>query len=152
MTSETNSEAVSTASSSERHKFLSFFLGREQYGVEILKVQEIIGLLPVTRVPNTRHYIKGLVNLRGKILPVVDMRLWFGMESVPPTEESCVIFVRVREVEMGLIVDRVSDVLEIADDQIERSQSLAANYLMGIGKVDESAKLLLDLEKLCVQP
>jgi purine-binding chemotaxis protein CheW len=152
MTPETNSAAASTASSSERRKFLTFFLGREQYGVEILKVQEIIGLLPVTRVPNTRHYIKGLVNLRGKILPVVDLRLWFEMEPAPVTEESCVIFVRVRDVEMGLIVDRVSDVLEIADDQIERSQSLAANYLMGIGKVDESAKLLLDLDKLCVQP
>ncbi len=133
-------------------KFLTFFLGREQYGVEILKVQEIIGLLPVTRVPHTRPYVKGLVNLRGKILPVVDLRLWFGLEPVPPTEESCVIFVQVRDVEMGLIVDRVSDVLEIPESQIERDQTLVADSLLGIGKVDDSAKLLLDVDRICLGP
>ena len=74
--------------------FLTFLLGSEQYGVEILKVQEIIGLLPITRVPNARSHIKGLVNLRGKILMVIDLRLRFGMEDVEPTEESCIIFVR----------------------------------------------------------
>lgn len=131
-------------------KFLTFYLGREQYGVDILKVQEIIGLLPATRVPHTRAHVKGLVNLRGKILPVVDLRLWFGLEPVPPTDESCVIFVQVRDVEMGLIVDRVSDVLEIPEDQIDRSQPLGTGYLMGIGKVDGSAKLLLDVDRICV--
>ncbi len=133
-------------------KFLTFFLGREQYGVDILKVQEIIGLLPVTRVPHTRPYVKGLVNLRGKILPVVDLRLWFGLEPVPPTDESCVIFVQVRDVEMGLIVDRVSDVLEIPEAQIERDQTLVTESLLGIGKVDDSAKLLLDVDRICVGP
>ena len=133
----------------EIRSFLTFSLGSEQYGVEILKVQEIIGLLPITRVPNTRHYIRGLVNLRGKILPVMDTRHRFGMGSVESTEESCIIFVRVHGIETGLIVDRVSDVLDIPEEDIERDQALGCEYLLGIGKVEGKAKLLLDLDRLC---
>ncbi len=129
--------------------FLTFLLGSEQYGVEILKVQEIIGLLPITRVPNTRRHVKGLVNLRGKILMVIDLRLRFGMEAVEPTEESCIIFVRVQKIEMGLIVDKVSDVLDIPDQDIDRDQTFSTDCLLGIGKVDGKAKLLLDLDRVC---
>ncbi|GAB4220313.1 MAG: chemotaxis protein CheW [Acidobacteriota bacterium] len=146
----TRQDATKAETQRSSLKFLTFYLGREQYGVDILKVQEIIGLLPATRVPHTRPYVKGLVNLRGKILPVVDLRLWFGLEAIPPTDESCVIFVRVRDVEMGLIVDRVSDVLEIPEDQIDHSHALGTDCLMGIGKVDDSAKLLLDVDRICV--
>lgn len=131
--------------------FLTFFLGTEQYGVEILHVQEIIGLLPVTRVPRTRREIKGLVNLRGKILPVVDLRVRFGMGKVEPTEESCIVFVRVGGVEIGLLVDRVSEVLDIPEQDIDREHTFSADCLQGIGKVDGHAKLLLDLEKVCRQ-
>ncbi|MFZ0430495.1 MAG: chemotaxis protein CheW [Acidobacteriota bacterium] len=129
--------------------FLTFLLGSEQYGVEILKVQEIIGLLPITRVPNARSHIKGLVNLRGKILMVIDLRLRFGMEDVEPTEESCIIFVRVQQIEMGLIVDKVSDVLDIPEDDIDKDQTFSTDCLLGIGKVDGKARLLLDLDKVC---
>jgi purine-binding chemotaxis protein CheW len=129
--------------------FLTFLLGSEQYGVEILKVQEIIGLLPITRVPNTRPHVKGLVNLRGKILMVIDLRLRFGMEAVEPTEESCIIFVRVQKIEMGLIVDKVSDVLDIPDQDIDRDQTFSTDCLLGIGKVDGKARLLLDLDRVC---
>lgn len=129
--------------------FLTFLLGSEQYGVEILKVQEIIGLLPITRVPNARPHIKGLVNLRGKILMVIDLRLRFGMEAAEPTEESCIIFVRVQKIEMGLIVDKVSDVLDIPDQDIDREQTFCTECLLGIGKVDGKAKLLLDLDRVC---
>ncbi|MEJ2077011.1 MAG: chemotaxis protein CheW [Acidobacteriota bacterium] len=129
--------------------FLTFLLGSEQYGVEILKVQEIIGLLPITRVPNTRSHVKGLVNLRGKILMVIDLRLRFGMEAVEPTEESCIIFVRVQKIEMGLIVDKVSDVLDIPEKDIDKDQTFSTDCLLGIGKVDGKARLLLDLDRVC---
>ena len=129
--------------------FLTFLLGSEQYGVEILKVQEIIGLLPITRVPNTRSHVKGLVNLRGKVLMVIDLRLRFGMEAIEPTEESCIIFVRMRQVEMGLIVDKVSDVLDIPEKDIDKDQTFSTDCLLGIGKVDGKAKLLLDLDRVC---
>ncbi len=129
--------------------FLTFLLGSEQYGVEILKVQEIIGLLPITRVPNTRSHVKGLVNLRGKILMVIDLRLRFGMEAVEPTEESSIIFVRVQKIEMGLIVDKVSDVLDIPEKDIDKDQTFSTDCLLGIGKVDGKARLLLDLDRVC---
>ncbi|HOM98680.1 MAG TPA: chemotaxis protein CheW [Acidobacteriota bacterium] len=129
--------------------FLTFDLGPEQYAVEILKVQEIGGVLPITRVPNTKRYLKGLVNLRGKIIPVVDLRLRFDMEEAPVTEESCIIFAQVRGVELGLLVDRVADVLEIPEADIEADPTQSSDCLMGIGKVGDKAKLLLNLEKVC---
>jgi len=149
MASANSTVEIDAAAEKEARSFLTFSLGSEQYGVEILKVQEIIGLLPITRVPNTDHYIRGLVNLRGKILPVIDTRLRFGMESQEATEESCIIFVRVDGMETGLLVDRVSDVLDIPEEDIEKDQTLSCDYLLGIGKVDGKAKLLLDLERLC---
>ena len=140
-----------TEAEADRHvrSFLTFLLGSEHYGVEILKVQEIIGLLPITRVPNTKSYVRGLVNLRGKILMVIDLRLRFGMEPIEPTEESCIVFVRVRHVEMGLIVDKVSDVLDIPESDIDQDQTFTTDCLLGIGKVGGSARLLLDLDRVC---
>ncbi|GAB4243004.1 MAG: chemotaxis protein CheW [Acidobacteriota bacterium] len=129
--------------------FLTFELGSEQYGVEILKVQEIGGVLPITRVPNTRPYLKGLVNLRGKILPVIDLRLRFGMEAAEVTEETCIIFAQVRGVEVGLLVDRVADVVDIPIEDIEPDPTQSSDCLLGIGKVEGKAKLLLDLDQVC---
>ncbi len=142
-------EREEASTDQKARSFLTFLLGSEQYGVEILKVQEIIGLLPITRVPNTRGHVKGLVNLRGKILMVVDLRLRFGMEAIEPTEESCIIFVRVQKVEMGLIVDKVSDVLDIPEKDIDKDQTFSTDCLLGIGKVDGKARLLLDLDRVC---
>jgi len=94
-------------------KFLTFFLGNEEYGLPILSVQEIIALLPITPVPRTPDFFKGLTNLRGKIIPVMDLRIKFGMEANEPTEETCIIVVRTANHLIGIIVDKVSEVKNI---------------------------------------
>ncbi len=133
-------------------KFLSFFLAEEEYGIEILKVQEIIGIMGITRVPRTPEYIRGVINLRGKVIPVVDLRLKFGMESIEQTEETCIIVVRAQGIEIGIIVDRVSEVMNIVSKDIEDAPSFGADvntdYLLGIGKSDGRVKLLLDIDKV----
>jgi purine-binding chemotaxis protein CheW len=133
-------------------KFLTFFLGTEEYGLEILKVHEIIGMMPITRVPRTPLFIRGVINLRGKVIPVVDLRLKFAMESKEQTEETCVIVVQAQGVEMGIIVDKVSEVLDIAGQDIDDAPYFGADvktdYLLGIGKAGERVKLLLDIDKV----
>src|SRR5512136_473784 len=100
-------------------KFLTFFLAGEEYGIEILSVHEIIGMMPITSVPGTPDYILGIINLRGKIIPIVDLRRKFGMESKAQTSETCIIVVHVQGVEVGTVVDRVSEVLSIPAEDIE---------------------------------
>jgi purine-binding chemotaxis protein CheW len=100
-------------------KFLCFFLAEEEYGIEILKVQEIIGMMKVTRVPRTPSWMRGVINLRGKVIPIVDLRLQFGMDVVDQTGATCIIVVHAQGVEMGLVVDRVSEVLDIASRDID---------------------------------
>ncbi|MGQ9524025.1 MAG: chemotaxis protein CheW [Armatimonadota bacterium] len=133
-------------------KFLTFFLGSEEYGLEILKVHEIIGMMDITPVPRTPSFIRGVVNLRGKIIPVVDLRLKFGMDAVDHTDETCIIVVQANGVQMGIVVDRVSEVLDIAEEEIEAVPSFGAEvdtaYILGIGKTGERVKLLLDIDKV----
>jgi purine-binding chemotaxis protein CheW len=133
-------------------KFLTFFLSGEEYGIEILKVQEIIGLHPITRVPHVQNYLKGVINLRGKVIPVIDLRLRFGMETVDGTSETCIIVVHIRGVEVGVIVDRVSEVIDIRDEEIEPAPSFGADcstdFILGIGKTQDSVKILLDIERV----
>jgi len=133
-------------------KFLTFFLGSEEYGLEILKVHEIIGMMPITRVPRTPQFIRGVINLRGKVIPVVDLRLKFAMESKDQTEETCIIVVQAQGVEMGIIVDKVSEVLDIAGNDIDDAPYFGADvktdYLLGIGKAAERVKLLLDIDQV----
>jgi purine-binding chemotaxis protein CheW len=133
-------------------KFLTFFLAGEEYGIEILKVQEIIGMMDITTVPRTPTFIRGVINLRGKIIPIVDLRLKFGMEAVEKTDETCIIVVRARGVEMGIVVDRVSEVLDIASDYIDDVPSFGAevdtSYLLGIAKADGRVKLLMAIDKV----
>src|SRR5713226_7769151 len=133
-------------------KFLMFFLASEEYGIEILKVQEIIGMMNITRVPRTPHFIRGVINLRGKVIPVVDLRLKFGMESKEQTAETCIIVVQTAGIEMGIIVDKVSEVRAIAGRDIEDAPSFGAgvdtDYIFGIGKSDGRVKLLLDIDKV----
>jgi purine-binding chemotaxis protein CheW len=132
-------------------KFLTFYLAGEEYGIEILKVHEIIGMLSITRVPRTPSYIRGVINLRGKVIPVVDLRLKFGMESKEQTEETCIIVVQAQGKIMGIIVDKVSEVLDIAADNIQDAPSFGASvntdYILGIGKAEGRVKLLLDIDK-----
>jgi purine-binding chemotaxis protein CheW len=136
-------------------KYLTFFLENEEYGLEILRVQEIIGMMPITRVPRTSSHVRGLINLRGKVIPVVDLRLQFGMDAAEQTDESCIIVVQVHTVSIGIIVDRVSEVCDINGSDIEDSPSfgsdVATEYILGIGKSSGQVKILLDIEKVLQQ-
>jgi purine-binding chemotaxis protein CheW len=148
--------AVTTTDSLQGHslggKYLTFFLAGEEYGLEILKVQEIIGMMSVTPVPRTPVFIRGVINLRGKVIPVVDLRQKFGMAAIEQTEETCIIVVRAQGVEMGLVVDKVSEVLNIATQDIDDVPSFGAevtmDYLLGIAKTEGRVRLLLDIDKV----
>jgi purine-binding chemotaxis protein CheW len=133
-------------------KYLSFFLGGEEYGIEILKVQEIIGMMAITRVPRTPDFIRGVINLRGKVIPIIDLRLKFGMQSMEQTDETCIIVVKTEGIEMGIVVDKVSEVMNIAEKDIEDAPSFGIDvnteYILGIGKSDGRVKLLLDIDKV----
>jgi len=133
-------------------KYLTFFLGDEEYGIEILKVQEIIGLLRITPVPNTPAHMRGVINLRGKVVPVVDIRGRFGMSTVEATKQTCIIVVRTGEAEIGAVVDRVSAVVSIKAEEIEETPQMGASvdtsYLLGIGKTESRVRLLLDIERV----
>ncbi len=133
-------------------KFLSFFLADEEYGIEILKVQEIIGMMGITRVPRMPEFIRGVINLRGKVIPIIDLRLKFGMPAKEQTEQTCIIVVRTRGVELGIVVDKVSEVLDIPAKDIEETPSFGTSvnteYILGIGKSDGHVKLLLDIDKV----
>jgi purine-binding chemotaxis protein CheW len=137
-------------------KYLTFGLGDEVYGLEILKVQEIIGLMRVTRVPGLPEVIRGVVNLRGKVIPVVDLRLQFGMEAKADTERTCIVVVRVRRdsqpVTVGLIVDDVREVLAIAEGQMEAVPRFGADvettFLLGMAKIAQRVVMLLDVDRI----
>ena len=133
-------------------KFLTFFLDEEEYGIEILKVHEIIGMMSITVVPRTPTFIRGVINLRGKVIPIIDLRLKFGMEAIEQTEETCIIVVQAQSVELGIVVDRVSEVLDIASDDIDEPPSFGADvptdYLLGIAKTEGRVKLLLNIDRV----
>lgn len=133
-------------------KYLSFILGNEEYGLKILKVREIIGLMDITSVPQTPEFIKGVINLRGKVIPVIDLRLKFGMEEAAYTEETCIIVVDMGTAMMGILVDTVSEVLNIDEKQIEPPPSFGSTvnteFILGMGKIKDSVKILLDIEKV----
>jgi purine-binding chemotaxis protein CheW len=132
-------------------KYLTFFLAAEEYGLEILKVQEIIGMLPVTRVPRTPHFVRGVINLRGKVIPIIDLRAKFGMDAAQ-SAESCMIVVQVQGVQLGVVVDRVSEVRAIAGGDIAEPPSFGAEvdteYLLGIAKGAGRVTLLLDIDRV----
>lgn len=137
-------------------KYLTFALGKEEYGLEILKVREIIGFMDITAVPQTPAYVRGVINLRGQVISVVDLRAKFGMESAPRTDETCIIVVEIRQagrkLSTGIIVDRVKEVLNIAADQIEDAPSFGAavdtDFILGMGKIGDSVKILLDIDRV----
>ncbi|MEZ5305510.1 MAG: chemotaxis protein CheW [Pyrinomonadaceae bacterium] len=153
MLDEIKETSESSAKSANRGgKFLTFFLKDEEYGIEILKVQEIIGMLPITRVPRTQSFIRGVVNLRGKIIPVMDIRLKFEMEPKEDTEDTCIIVVQSEGLEIGIVVDKVSEVLDIAEAEIEDVPSFGTDvdthYLLGVGKTNEKVRLLLAIDRV----
>jgi purine-binding chemotaxis protein CheW len=147
-----NSSLRHTVSDGQYGKFLTFFLAGEEYGIEILKVQEIIGMMLITPVPRTPHFIRGVINLRGKVITVVDLRLKFGMESKEQTDETCIIVVQTQGIQIGCVVDKVSEVLDINAEEIEDPPSFGVDvnteYILGIGKSQDKVKLLLDIDKV----
>ncbi|MBT3202259.1 MAG: purine-binding chemotaxis protein CheW [Phycisphaerales bacterium] len=132
-------------------KYLTFALAEEEYGLEILKVREIISMSEITSVPKTPRYVKGVINLRGKVIPVIDLRLKFTMEEVAYTDETCIIVADVNGVEMGIIVDHVSEVFDIASDDIEDAPEFGASvdidFILGMGKADGRVTILLDISR-----
>jgi purine-binding chemotaxis protein CheW len=150
--SATSRPNVGGTANRKNSKFLTFYLAGEEYGIEILKVQEIIGMMGITPVPRTPPFIRGVINLRGKVITVVDLRLKFGMAPKEQTDETCIIVVQTAGIQIGCIVDKVSEVLDINEDDIEDTPSFGADvnteYILGIGKSQGKVKLLLDIDKV----
>lgn len=135
----------------QKDKFLMFKLGNESYGIDIRYVTEIIGIQPVTEVPELPEYIRGIINLRGKIIPVMDVRLRFKKQLREYTDRTCVVVINVANNSVGLIVDGVADVMLIPDTDIVAPPEISRNcnrYIKGIGKIGSDVKLILDCEKL----
>jgi purine-binding chemotaxis protein CheW len=138
-------------------KYMTFKLAREEYGLEILKVREIIGLMDITRAPGTREFMRGVINLRGKVIPVVDLRLKFGMEKVEPTDQTVIIVVQYtfnqQDITMGILVDEVVEVLDIQGGMIEPPPDFGAgavntDFILGVGKADRRVIFLLDIGRV----
>ncbi len=138
-------------------KYLTFILGDEDYGIGILKVREIIGIMEITAVPHTPEYLKGVINLRGRVIPVIDLRLKFGMEKKSYNERTCIIVVEVESPEgalmVGMLVDSVSEVLNLVGTEIEAPPAFGstlgnADNILAMAKVDGEVKILLDIDKV----
>lgn len=136
----------------QQGRYLTFYLGKDVYGIEIKYVTEIIGVQPITKIPEVAEYIKGIINLRGKIIPVIDMRLKFKKQEIEYDDRTCVIIVDTQEIIVGLIVDKVADVLTLNEEDIapppSHKSGIRNRYISGIGKVGGEIKLLLDCEKI----
>jgi len=154
--SEGNAKEAGTRLGATPGKYLTFGLGDEVYGLEILKVQEIIGLMRVTRVPGLPDVIRGVVNLRGNVIPVIDLRRKFGMEVKADTERTCIVVVRVvrggQAVTVGLIVDDVREVMAITEGQLEAVPRFGGEaetaFLLGMAKIASRVVMLLDVDQI----
>jgi purine-binding chemotaxis protein CheW len=137
-------------------KYLTFSLDNEEYGIGILKIKEIIGIMPITSIPQTPEFVKGVINLRGKVIPVLDLRLRFDMEPIEYTERTCIIVVEVDgesgTVMIGIVVDAVSEVLNIKGGDIEDTPTfgtrLNTDYILGMAKMEGGVKILLDINQV----
>lgn len=138
-------------------KYLTFSLGDERYGLEILRVQEIVGLLPVTRVPRLPDHVAGVVNLRGRVIPVVDLRVAFGLKDTEVNDRTCIVVANLvradgSEVTMGALVDEVSDVVDLTEADLEATPEFGTEvdttFIKGVGRLGERVVLLLDIDKV----
>jgi purine-binding chemotaxis protein CheW len=137
-------------------KYLTFHLAEEVYGLVILKVQEIIGVMSVTKVPRMPEFIRGVINLRGKIIPVIDLRLQFGLQGQQDTAKTCIIVVQIargdHKITMGIIVDEVAEVINLKGEQIEPPPSfgtaVSTDFILGMGKVSQKVIMLLDIDRI----
>ncbi len=136
----------------QKDKFLTFQVGTEEFGISIRHVTEIIGLQKITDVPDMPGLIKGVINLRGKVIPVMDVRSRFKLESREYDDRTCIVVVNIKDKSVGLVVDRVSEVADIPESQIEPPVQIgsgtASRYIQGMGKIDEDVKILLDVDRL----
>jgi len=135
-----------------RGRFLTFIIGQEVFGIGIGVVIEIIGIQPISTLPETPDYVRGIINLRGRIIPVIDMRLKLKKEATTYTDRTCIVVIETQGISSGLIVDQVAEVLSIEEENITPPPTLTEDssnrFISGIGKVDGQVKLLLDCEKL----
>jgi purine-binding chemotaxis protein CheW len=137
-------------------KYLTFTLAEEDYGIGILKIKEIIGMMPVTTVPQTPDFVKGVINLRGKVIPVMDLRRRFDIEPIEYTDRTCIIVVEIKgtygTIQIGIVVDSVSEVLNIKDEEIENAPTfgtkMKTDYILGMAKIDGGVKILLEIDKV----
>ena len=139
----------------QKGKFLTFEVEDETYGIEIRYVTEIIGIQPITKVPESSTYIRGIINLRGKIIPVMDVRLKFRKEAIAYNDRTCIVVVDIGTMQIGMIVDQVAEVIDIPDENIvpppDMKQGFNNRFIMGIGKVGEAIKLILDCRKMVTE-
>ena len=153
------------AMAAKEGKYLTFTLAKEEYGIGIRKIKEIIGMMPITTVPQTPDFVKGVINLRGKVIPVIDLRIKFGMEAMDYTERTCIIVVEIEgqsglsavpaqadTVMIGIVVDSVSEVLSIKGEDIEDTPTfgtrLNTDYILGMAKMEGGVKILLDIDRV----
>ncbi len=137
-------------------KYLTFSMADEEYGIGILKIKEIIGMMPITTVPQTPEFVKGVINLRGKVIPVIDLRLRFGMEAIDYTDRTCIIVVEIEgqtgTVQIGIVVDAVSEVLNVNEEDVEETPTFGAklntDYILGMAKMEGGVKILLDIDRV----
>ncbi len=149
-------EQAVLATTKKNGKYLTFSLEDEEYGIGILKVKEIIGMMLITSVPRTPEFVKGVINLRGKVIPVIDLRLKFGMGEIPYTDRTCIIVVEIdtenETVLIGIVVDSVSEVLNILEDKIEDTPAfgtqLDTSYILGMAKAESGVKILLNIDRV----
>lgn len=148
----TDDESIIDDDNNQENQFLTFTLGKEDYAINILNVVEIIRMLKITPIPETMTFIKGIINLRGKIIPIMDVRLRFGLEEKEHDDRTCIIVVHIRDVEIGLIVDAVSEVTEIESKYIEEMPDINKGqnqrYVKGLGKINNEVKVVLDMSRL----
>jgi purine-binding chemotaxis protein CheW len=136
----------------QKDKYLTFQLGDEEYGIEIRHVTEVVGLQKITSVPDMPDFVKGVINLRGQVIPVMDVRARFHMELRDYDDRTCVIVVNVADTAIGLVVDEVQEVMDVPESQVEPppkvSRTRGSRFIQGMGKVGDDVKILLDVDKL----
>jgi len=156
MSEATSIDQAVKAMGNREGKYLTFRLADEEYGISILKIKEIIGVMPITTVPQTPEFVKGVINLRGKVIPVITLRKKFGMEEAEYTDKTCIVVVEILidtgKVQIGIVVDTVSEVLNIKGEDIEDTPDfgtkLDTEYILGMAKMQGGVKILLDIDRV----
>ncbi len=135
----------------QKDKYLTFHIGTEDYGISIAYVTEIIGIQSITEIPEMPDFIKGVINLRGKVIPVMDVRTRFKLPPREYDERTCIIVVEIDDTSVGMVVDTVNEVADIPEDQVEpppKSKRKGGSFIQGLGKIDKEVKILLDINKI----